>query len=182
MHGEAEKPAYTVEKFYGQSADEFCSNLNNEEDPLYFPKATSCILLKDNIITFFASPSYEIYCRDFGNQHLIRKIVAVDLLGNNSMDVLTFYYSFLSLDLQQELTDIIDQTGGCHDLEEPDEDYYEAEKEFNDKVDEILERIESGDIDDETKQNLENFDYFANSIEEWRAFENWPDWAQSETT
>ncbi|KKP38145.1 MAG: hypothetical protein UR28_C0021G0026 [Candidatus Peregrinibacteria bacterium GW2011_GWF2_33_10] len=180
ISGQAEKPSKTIEEFYNKSIDEMCSNLDNEEDPIKYPNVSSCNFIQENILTFFSSLDYESYCLNLPIAGLIKKIVAIDLIDNPSMDVLTFYYSFLSPAMQKELTDVIDQTDGCH--YPLDEGYDNAQQQFDLKVQEILDRINNGIADEETIQNLANFDYFANSFEDWKEFEKWPSWAQTYVT
>jgi len=177
IYGEGEKPLSSIEKIYNASIDELCSDLNKGYNPSF---TANCEKINDNTTTFFSFSTYDDYCWALPIKGLIQKIIVIDLIDNPSMDVLTFYYSFLSPAMQKELTDVIDQTDGCH--YPLDEGYDNAQQQFNLKVQEILDRINNGIADEETMQNLANFDYFANSFENWKEFEKWPSWAQTYVT
>ena len=108
-------------------------------------------------------PKYEYICPPNPGQYSFSKVVFIDL-GNKKVNGLLFEYSFLSDTANKELYGLFGNDFEKCNMADPDNIDTAMQKLFNDKANEILQRIKNRTIDQITLNNADGFDYFVNSF------------------
>lgn len=135
--------------FNGQPSSKVCAGFN----------ATTCTEINKKVVSMVVAPKYDDICPPNPGQYPFSKVVAIDMPDNQKISGLVFEYAFFSNELDKEVYSILGM-----DFEKCYSPDPTTQKVFDNKVKDVLEKMSTKSLDQQTLKNLEGFDYFVSSI------------------
>ena len=151
---------------------------NSYNDLCNTASGTVCTTVKTQVVTKIDMPQSANSCPlDQGLLNLPKQYAMINLPDNSHINGLIIIHDFLSADMKAELYSILSNGGNISSVEDlqSDENFIKnclgskpnknIIKTYKDKLQEILAKIQSNQVDAETQKNLEQFDHFVKSIQ-----------------